>query len=150
MLLQPRHLLLQRVGTPKSTLREIGPDSSLLPPNSRSPQDEIRRANKIAEICLTIEDLDIDGLQSLAINVDDDLFLEYLLNCIWNEIISYQTFSAKIFNSTKHNLEAQLREAKKCNTFNPDLMREAEARLNELVDFELKNEFDKFRKFWSS
>ena len=96
----PRKTLLQRVGTAKSLLKTIGADAAILLPGARSEEDDFLRAGRIGELKLVIDDFDVEGLQSLALDIEDDLFLEYLLNCVRNELISYQTFIAKTFNSS--------------------------------------------------
>ena len=103
-----QEILLQRVGTAKHSLREIGADSNILLPNTRTVLEINLRENRIAELKATIDELDIYGLQSLAIIIDDDLFLEYLINNIRNDIVSYQTFIARTFNRTKNTLINQL------------------------------------------
>ena len=143
----PRRALLQRVGTAKSSLRELGADSNILVPGSRSQADELARANRIAELFSIIDEFDINGLQTLAVDIEDDLFLEYLINCIRNDIISYQTFIAKTFNCSKDSIISKLNQCKNDSSFNPELMRSYETRLNELVDLELKNEVEKFKNF---
>ena len=142
-----QEILLQRVGTAKHSLREIGDDSNILLPNTRTVLEINLRENRIAELKATIDELDIDGLQSLAIVIDDDLFLEYLINNIRNDIVSYQTFIARTFNLTKNTLINQLNICKSQQAFDPDLMRELEQNLNLITDLEVKNEFEKFRNF---
>ena len=117
-----QEILLQRVGTAKHSLREIGADSNILLPNTRTVLEINLRENRIAELKATIDELDIDGLQSLAIVIDDDLFLEYLINNIRNDIVSYQTFIACTFNLTKNTLINQLNICKSQQAFDPDLM----------------------------
>ena len=103
-----QEILLQRVGTAKHSLREIGADSNILLPNTRTVLEINLRKNRIAELKAIIDELNIDGLQSLAIVIDDDLLLEYLINNIRNDIVSYQTFIACTFNLTKNTLINQL------------------------------------------
>ena len=122
-------VLLQRVGTAKVTLRGVGADDAILVPGTRTEYDSLLHENKIAGLNATIDDFDIDGLQSLAIIIEDDLFLEYLINCIRNDIVSYQTFISRTFNQTKNTLISQLNECKLGSGFDPDLMRETEKQL---------------------
>ena len=103
-----RAVLLLRVGTAKSLLRTIGADSDVLIPGARTEADELIRAGRIGQIKLIIDDFNLTRLQSLALDIEDDLFLEYLLNCIRNELVSYQTFISKTFNSSKNALIKQL------------------------------------------
>ena len=131
---EPRVILLQRVGTAKLSLRELGADSYILLPGARSATDELLCANKIAGINRVVDDFDINGLQSLAVDINDGLFLEYLVNCIRNDIISYQTFIAKTFNKTKNSLLARLKNCKDDISFDAKLMRLSEEKLNAIID----------------
>ena len=137
----------KRVGTAKVTLRGVGADDAILVPGTRTEYDSLLHENKIAGLNATIDDFDIDGLQSLAIIIEDDLFLEYLINCIRNDIVSYQTFISRTFNQTKNTLISRLNESKLGSCFDPDLMRETEKQLNKIIDLEVKNEFKKFCNF---
>ena len=47
----------------------------------------------------------------------------------------------------KNTLISRLKECKLDSCFDPDLMRETEKQLNEIIDLEVKNEFKKFRNF---
>ena len=140
-------VLLQKVGTARALVREIGADDALLPAGARNAEDLLKRETKIGELNQLIDELDVSNLQHLDLNVSGDIFLEYLINCIRNDLVSYQTFISKTFNDTKNNLIEQLNCCKSSEFLDAVLLRNLEKNLNELIDLEMKNEFEKYRKF---
>ena len=99
----------------------------------------VHREAKIGELNQLIDDLDVSNLQHLDLNVSGDIFLEYLINCIRNDLVSYQTFISKTFNATKNNLVDQLNCCKSSESLDAVLSRNLEKKFNELIDLEMKN-----------
>jgi len=80
-------------------------------------------------------------------DIEDDLFLEYLIICIRNDVISYQVHVSKQFNVTYDSLLRELIILKNCDIPDFDLIRQLEHRLNSLADQKMKNEIEKHRLF---
>ena len=81
----------------------------------------------------------------MDIDIDDDIFLKYLVNCIRNDVVSFQTYSAKVFNIEKTRLVNILRLAKNNNTYSPTNNADVESQLNALCDSQMRTEFLKLR-----
>ena len=107
-----RKTLLARLGRVKFLIRQAGADGSLLLPNARNELEELERAALIGEARSILDEFDLDTWQAAEIDIEDDLFLEYLVNCIRNDVISYQVFISNSFNKTKNGLIADLHAIK--------------------------------------
>ena len=83
-------------------IRQAGPQIVNVVGVERDLESELRRDNIIAEILGTLDDLNTSNYQNLGIDIDDDIFLEYLINCVRNDVVSFQTYSAKVFNTEKN------------------------------------------------
>ena len=57
-------------------------------------------------------DLDEANIQEMEINIEDDLFMEFLMNNIRNEVISYQSFVCKTIEKSEKNLIAKIKGLK--------------------------------------
>ena len=136
---------LQALGRARALLRDAGADPSLLPAEGHSEETALRRAAIIDEVAQLLELFNLQSLQCSPLNIEDDLFLEYLVNCIRNEVICYQQFVSKTFKSTKSRLVERLSKLKKSPPLDMSLLSDLESQLNELCDREMRNEFEKFR-----
>ena len=83
----------------------------------------------------------------MELNIDDDFFLEYFVNCIRNDVASYQIFCSKTTNETKNTLIAELSHLRNENSDNQNLIAIKENALNFILDTEMKNEFEKLKHF---
>ena len=57
---------------------------------------------------MMLDDIDISTLESLDIDIERDLFLEYLVNCVRNDVASFQIFCSKITTEQKNKLIKEL------------------------------------------
>ena len=73
---------LQALGRARALLRDAGADPSLLPAEGHSEETALRRAAIIDEVAQLLELFNLQSLQCSPLNIEDDLFLEYLVNCI--------------------------------------------------------------------
>ena len=126
-------------------IRQAGPQIVNIVGVERDLESELRRDNIIAEILGTLDDLNTSNYQNLGLNIDDDIFLEYLVNCVRNDVVSFQTYSAKVFNTEKTRLINILRLAKSTDTYSPTLYADTESQLNALCDTQMRTEFLKLR-----
>ena len=88
-------------------------------------------------------------LESSDLNIDNDVFLEYYVNCIRNDVASFQIFCSKTTSEAKNKLILELSKLKNVDELNIDhtVIAGKEQKLNAILDRELKNEFEKFRHY---
>ena len=79
--------LLRLVGRGRQLITLIGPDDDLLPLRHRTEEERHDRNRQLAELRDITDRLPVARLQNLQLNIDDDLFLDYLVNCIRNDVI---------------------------------------------------------------
>jgi hypothetical protein len=101
----------------------------------------------MAEVQAILHDLDLLGIQFYNINIDNDVFLDYLVNCIRNDVISFQRFLTKLRSEKKTSLISRLSVLKSDYEKNSILIKDLEAELNSFQDEEMKAELEKFRHF---
>ena len=138
---------LGRIGEAKNNLRTAGIDDSLCEDGPRSNHDNLIRDNLIAGVRVTLADLMALSLELSEITVDADIFLEYLVNCIRNEVISYQTFVFKNMNAKSSKLSNELFDLKLNYEANKLSINEKERQLNSLLDKKMKADVSKYRLF---
>ena len=130
----------------RSLLRIAGRDP-LFPPPTANPEQGGVRGDLTAEIELLLHDLNLPMLEQCDLDIEHDLFLEFFVNCIRNDVISYQAFSSKIFHYEKNTLIREINEASKSCEPNFTLIAEKEKKLSDLYDKQMKNEFEKFKHY---
>ena len=64
----------------------------------------MNRELRLQEIKLILRRYDLDVIQQFPLLVEDDIFMETLLNCIKNEESSYQHYISKIKGAKKLKL----------------------------------------------
>ncbi len=87
-----KNRLLNAIGTGYGLSRSAGPDplnpsymhANLIDLNDREPM--------IANLREIVRQLEDSGIEDRELVVDDDIFLELLINHIRNEVINYQAF----------------------------------------------------------
>ena len=84
-------------------------------------------------------------------DIESDTFLEYFVNCIRNDVASYQIFCSKTVNAAKNKLTTDIMFLKDTASETPFetqiLIAEKELSLNAIVDSEMKNELEKSKHF---
>jgi len=127
-----RHEKLEQVGRARAALIKAGPDSSYLPPNSRTEQQELDRAGTIAGIKETVDELSIADLaeRELLAEYEADIFMETLINNLRNDVISFQIFILKKNYGT-----------------NSESIFELETKLNSISHSEILNKIEGCRDF---
>ena len=131
-----------RVGRVKFLLRLAGPDPNIMSVselekiNIDDRNENIRLAR---EVCNT---LNIEDLEAMPLGVDDDIFMEVLLNSIKNDVISYQSF---IFKTLKENREIDLASLNNLKTdyiLNQDLISKLEQKISLQLDVEMRQSLE--------
>jgi hypothetical protein len=110
-----RREILQKVGTLKQLLRDIGPP--IIPPeqlvldNGTGFMENRQRLLREAELCK--DDIDLPRLEAVNLEPDQDIFFETLTGMLKNELISYQSYAAKVGRLQVNNLHMELEQQKK-------------------------------------
>jgi hypothetical protein len=86
---------LNRIGRLYKSLRDAGPDCSNLEYSYAELLDNDTREAHMAEVRRIVAELDIENIMEVEHGMPDDTFLDYLVNNIRNEVISYQSFISK-------------------------------------------------------
>jgi hypothetical protein len=107
-----RARLLILIGNSKKNLREAGPDSSILTVGERTEFEELQRSGIIAGIKANLELIPLNrlALGNFSGDVEDDIFMETLVNNLKNECVSYQTFICRTIKNTLASSIRQLDE----------------------------------------
>ena len=140
---------LRRLGTARANIREAGPDSSLLPIDSRTDLDELRRSGLIASVKETINEVNFNELTAggFTENLNDDIFMETLVNNLRNDVVSYQTFISKTVKNTAKETVNQLIDLKKNYDLHVDEIIALENRLDRINDHKLRAKMETSKNF---
>ncbi len=91
------------LGIAVSNLREAGPSDLFAVPGDRTEIEELTREGKLGSVREYLEFFPFGLLRDGPLSIDDDLFLECLINNIRNDTISYQQFIKKILKSKRRH-----------------------------------------------
>jgi len=104
------------VGMVKSFLNAAGPDLHYYADEELDEATITNRDFHITEAKNIFSAHPIEIFYNFSLNIDDDMFMDVLLNNIRNEITSYQNFLEKFKARAKSDLIQQLEVAKKIGT----------------------------------
>jgi hypothetical protein len=107
---EDRALMLNSLGSARKNLKEAGPDPTLLPPGTLSDHGELVRSGTVANIKEILDGIPIMDISTGGFigGIDDDLFMETLVNNIKNDCVSYQVFVNRTISNTVSSIEARL------------------------------------------
>ena len=128
------------LGNNMQLLRDIGPADKFLEPGARSEQESLIREGNIARIREFLESAPYVTLRDAAHNVDDDIFMEGLINNVRNQVISHQCFILKESKKKETNLKTELKNLYRDHSTNLERIIEIETVLSKLNDDELRRE----------
>ena len=94
---------LARIGEAKQLVRTIGVDDCFCEEGPRNINEIAVRDNMITVARQILGDLIALRLELSELNISRDIFLEYLINCIRNEVVSYQTCVFKNLKALQQN-----------------------------------------------
>jgi exonuclease III len=137
--------LLNKIGTAKKEVREA--TKILHPQACHKKINEYLLDQKITNIRTLIDDLSQFNIPDFKVNIDYDIFLDYYVNCIRNDVISHQRFLTKHKIALKKELCSEIETLKQDYESNFQELSVLESRLNALLDLELKAEVENFRHF---
>jgi hypothetical protein len=144
-----RKRLLRLIGTSKKLLRDAGPDSEILLVGERTDFEELKRSGTIAEIELNLDLIPIDRLLAggFTDNLEDDIFMETLVNNLKNDCVSYQTFISRTIKNTISSSIRQLDDLKQDHRTNQDAIFELEKKLNRIQDRKMRSKLEGSKNF---
>jgi hypothetical protein len=82
----------RKIGLCFKLLREAGPDPRVITYSHATTLDLDTRDGIMTQINGLIREIELEELHTLRIDLEADMFLEFLMNNFRNEIISYQSF----------------------------------------------------------
>jgi hypothetical protein len=139
--------ILNGIGNGIRLLREAGPDPLYTPYSFAELTDIVVRDRLINELKAVVDDLDALDPQGLPLLVEDDEFLELLVNHVRNEVISYQSFICKTLNVSFKSLSEKLDKLKKNYEVNFDEISNLENKLREINDAKIRSVLEKNPNF---
>ena len=144
-------LKLNEIGQIRNLIKLAGPDPILNHIIGWDERKDLIRANNIADIAARLDEFDLDELEALDLDIESDIFLEYFVNCIRNDVANYQIFCSKTVNDAKNKLISDIKNLKDNASETPIetqlLITEKESSLNAIVDSEMKYEFERSKHF---
>ncbi len=140
--------MLQRgVGNGFDGIRRSGPNDVHINPGDRSEAESLRREGIIANIREFLDDFPFVLLRDGPLNVDNDLFMEGLMNNVRNHVVSHQAFMLKTAKLKRKELLERIRILQGDPVQNFDELNELEMYLNNAVERELRHELEKLSGF---
>jgi hypothetical protein len=139
--------LLTGVGQGFASLRRAGPNDIHINPGDRSEEESLTREGIIGNIREFLDNFPFARLRDGLFNIEDDLFLEGLMNNVRNHVISHQSFMLKTAKSKRKNLLDRIKNLQNDPLQNFDELTELENFLNKALDRELRHELEKLSGF---
>ena len=138
-----RQTILDDIGTIWMNIRRAGPVPSRYNLDEISEEDLRQRERCIQEITATLSRYPLETIQTYPLMVDNCLFLETLLNCVRNEVSSFQHFVQKTKKETKNKLISSLKALKSMQILDTELLLSTEKKLNLLLEAEMQDALEK-------
>jgi exonuclease III len=107
-----RENTLRQIGTCFKKLRDMGPDPEHIEYAHADLMDVDVRTRLRAELRLALDELDELNLPAINTRMEEDEFLELMINNIRNEVISYQSFISKTINISYKKLTEKIVDLK--------------------------------------
>jgi hypothetical protein len=139
--------LLNTVGTGYGLLRSAGPDPLNLPYMHAELTDLHVRDPLIANLRDIIHQLEEAGIENRELMLDDDIFMEILINHIRNEVINYQAFIFKKIDESSSRLVDKFKQLKNEHLANFDRISELELQLRQINETRINSELEKNPNF---
>jgi hypothetical protein len=142
-----KNIALRLIGRGFKLVRQAGPDPKFSDYSYASLLDIDARDRIMFDIRNVMEDLERMNITGLAHNIEADTFLEYLLNNIRNEVISYQSFISKIVNQSLKKLVERITNLKENFVANFETISDLELKLCEINENKVNAILEKKQKF---
>ena len=127
--------ILLDIGNVWVKLREAGPDPNYFLAEDLADGYRTNREHRLQELNLILRRYDLESIQHFPLLVEDNIFMETLLNCIKHEVSIYQHFISKTKGAKKLKLLNKITAMKKDDNrdqtalFNAESEFDAEVRL---------------------
>ncbi len=131
------------IGRGLELLKEAGPDPAFLPyahAPLRDMDERTQMMDQLDNIMVELRELQLDNLPMV---IDDDIFMEILINGIKNAVISHQAFISKTIALSQNNLIKKLTNLKLDVKKNFDEISRLEIDLRNINEIELNSELEK-------
>ncbi len=142
-----KHRALRLIGRRFKLIRQAGPDPKFTDYSYANLLDIDARDRIMFDIRNVMEDLERMNITGLAQNIEADTFLEYLMNNIRNEVISYHSFISKTVNQSLNNLIERLTVLKENFEANFDEISDLELKLREINENKVNAILEKNKNF---
>jgi hypothetical protein len=129
-----KNRLLNLIGRGFKLIRDAGPDPSHIEYSFAELLDIDERTTIVNELRRVLLDLDDENIPDLAVDIEPDDFMEYLMNNVRNEVISYQSFIKKKINESLENLNKQIKTLKSNYKQHFEEISRLELRLRDIQD----------------
>jgi hypothetical protein len=139
-----KYELLRNLDRCRAILRKAGPDPIFAGGGGDYINERNRSPTEIREILATF---DLAFLQNSQLIVDNDDFLELLINNIRNDVIGYQAFILQMQKKAKRDLELKLDKLKKARDCDYVKISELEKELTVINDTEKSYILEKYSAF---
>jgi hypothetical protein len=139
--------LRRGLGRAWQQLREAGPGNYYAAPGDRTELEENTREAILANVREYLDFFPFARARDGVLNIEDDIFMECLMNSIKNETISYQIFVKKNSKKQKSVLMSRIENLKKTLPAGSEPILELESALNKQVDLELRAEIENLSNF---
>ena len=138
---------LNRVGNIKQLIRNAGAPWHLIPHELNSEEQLANREACLQEAYTLKDTLNLDLFELTPHTIEPDLFMETLLNCVRNDVISYQSFINKTKKTFMLEKLTLLRELKLNYEANYAAISELELVLDRIAESDLVSELEKYSLF---
>jgi hypothetical protein len=135
------------IGTGFDSLRRARPSDVHINPGDCSEVDSLVREGIIGNIREFLDNFPFTRLKDGPLNVDDDFFMEELMNNVRNHVISHQSFMLKTAKKNRKHLLERIRILQADPVLNFEEINELESFLNKSLDQELRHELEKLSGF---
>jgi exonuclease III len=135
--IQTYNRLLTGVGQGLASLHRAGPNDIHINPGDRSEAESLTREGIIGNIRDFLDNFPFARLRDGNFNIEDDLFIEGLMNNVRNQVISHQSFMLKTAKSKRKSLLERIKNLQNDPLQNFDELTELENFLNKALDREL-------------
>jgi hypothetical protein len=144
-----KEMLLQFCGTIKATVRDCGPPTHTVLALEADTALEADRATRIGRLEILKNNLNLDNILGLELNCDPDFFLETLLICVKNDVVSHQSFVRKRKKEKiewlRKQVEIKKKERDTAEKF--ETLTRLETNLNNIMDADMRADLEWYRYF---
>jgi len=140
-----RNAQLLKCGEVRQLIRSLSESQSITASADRGEDDLRRDEILLNRAKLRIQELNLSTLEEVKLTIDPDLFLETMINCMRNDVLTAQTYAIRREKEQFSALAKRMRILRESNEMVEYLVLERIA--NEHIDSKAKREFEKLKNF---